>query len=82
MEAFPRKTCQFAEIRSLFKQAPCFRVGAGGRSLLTRENKKMMLLQRYLSLQDCSQGLIMELNSKRSVRIMPLEITREKYIYI
>lgn len=55
----------------------------GGRSLLTRENEKMMLLQRYLSLQDSSQVLIMELNSKRSGRIMPLEITRKKiHLYI
>lgn len=56
-------------------------LGHGGRSLLTRENEKMMLLQRYLSLQDSSQILIMELNSKRSGRIMPLEITRKKIIY-
>lgn len=56
-------------------------LGHGGRSLLTRENEKMMLLQRYLSLQDSSQILIMELNSKRSGRIMPLEITRKK-LYI
>lgn len=55
----------------------------GGSSLLTCENEKMMLLQRYLSLQDSSQVLITELNPKRSVRIMPLEITRKKiYLYI
>lgn len=58
-------------------------LGQGGRSLLTRENEKIMLLQRNFSLQESSQVLITELNPKRSVRIMPLEITRKKiYLYI
>lgn len=78
---FHRKPVNFLKPDHYSSELLVSGLGHGRRSLLTRENEKMMLLQRYLSLQDSSQILIMELNSKRSGRIMPLEITRKKIIY-
>lgn len=56
-------------------------LGQGGLSLLTRKTEKMMLLQRQLPLQNSSQVLIMMVDLKKAVGIVPVEMSREK-IYI